>query len=398
MGIQVLGALHSPPSVGGAGYPEKMSLPPLVEPLTQLPATEKVRAARHLSLAGLGELGQRRIAAAHVAIVGAGGLGSPTILALAAAGIGTLTVIDDDTVEVSNLQRQIIHRHTDVGAHKTISAERIAADLSPETRLIAVNERLTSANAEHLLSDADLVIDGSDTFDTREAVAAACETLGVPLVWGAVQEFDGQVTVFWSTPPAGHQAVLLHDLYPKGQDAPSCAAVGVFGPLCMQVGALLAAEAVKLVTGIGDPLLGRLLVIDSRRARQTEIPLRGGHHESSPRARRDVAGATLTSEREPRPRPPEIAVSELDSAVRDGATLLDVRERWETAAGNIPGSVLVPLADVLENPNTVGDGPFLVICQAGGRARKAATALASAGLAATVLTGGYDAWRRETDA
>ena len=357
-----------------------MSIPALVDPAPGLSEAERVRAARHLSLAPMGELGQRRLAAARVAIIGAGGLGSPTILALAAAGVGTLVVIDDDVVETSNLQRQIIHRGTDVGARKTLSAARVAADLAPETTVIAVNERLTAGNAWELLAGVHLVIDGSDTFETRSAVAAATEDLGVPLVWGAVQEFDAQVTVFWSAPPPGHKPVRLGDLYPPGQIAPSCAEVGVLGALCLQVGALLATEAIKLITGIGEPLLGRLLLIDSRRARQTEIAIGPSRARSTP-------------EPEPTPTAPEqLSPVQLLDAAAAGAVLLDVREPRETAAGIVPGSVLIPLAALLADPSTAGPGPFLVVCQHGIRAQRAAAALIANGQDATVLAGGYAAW------
>jgi len=253
-----------------------MPLPPLVEPVDSLSAAERARTARHTSLAALGSLGQRRLAAAHVALVGAGGIGSPVLLALAAAGVGRITVIDDDVVELANLQRQIAHRIDDLGTSKAESAVRAAAAVSPETVVIAERERLDATNAERLLADADVVVDGSDTFATREAVAAACDRLGVPLVWGTVQELHAQATVFWSAPPAGVDPVVLGDLYPAGSGdaAPTCAQVGVLGALCVQLGGILAIEVVKLVTGIGEPLLGRVLVIDALGAHQREIAVR----------------------------------------------------------------------------------------------------------------------------
>lgn len=250
---------------------------PLVEPVAALAPEELIRTARHAVLAGIGEEGQRRLAAARIAVIGAGGLGSPVLLALAAAGVGELVVIDDDVVERTNLQRQLLHRVDDIGTAKTSSAARAVRDLSPLTAVREVAQRLTPDNARDLLADADLVIDGSDTFDTREAVAAAAEALGIPLVWGAVQEWAAQVTVFWSTPPAGYAPIVLGDLFPPGSagEPPTCAQVGVLGSLCVQVGGLLATEAIKLVTGAGEPLLGRLVVIDALRARQDVIPLIG---------------------------------------------------------------------------------------------------------------------------
>ncbi|TQK20350.1 adenylyltransferase/sulfurtransferase [Microbacterium sp. SLBN-154] len=362
-----------------------MPLPPLVDPAPLLDSAEQERTLRHAALAGLSEIGQRRLAAAHVAVIGAGGLGSPVIFALAAAGVGTLTVIDDDVVDLSNLQRQVLHRVADLGRPKTESAERVARDLSPTTRVHAHRERLTARNAVDLLRGADLVVDGSDSFLTREAVAEATETLGVPLVWGALQGAAAQVTVFWSTPPVGAARVVLDDLYPAGSahDAPSCAEAGVLGPLCLQVGGLLATEAVKLIAGVGEPLLGRILVVDAWAGTVREVPL-------AP-ARRSAPAPIIAAGDIPEIEPERLA-EKLDT----GAVLLDVRESWETARGVIPGSVLRPLADVLAAPTAfagpVGDGPVVVVCQAGGRARRAAEALRATGVEASVLRGGYAAW------
>lgn len=361
-----------------------MSLPPLVDPVEALSPAEAARTMRHLVLADLGELGQRRLRAAHVAVIGAGGLGSPVVLALAAAGLGTLTVIDDDVVELSNLQRQVVHRLADVGAPKVDSAVRVAADLAPETEVRAVRQRLTGANARQLLAHADLVIDGSDTFDTRTLVAAACEALGVPLVWGVVQEFAAQVTVFWSAPPAGSAPVMLSDLYPPDQvgELPTCAAVGVLGALCLQVGSVLAMEAIKLIAGIGEPLLGRVLLIDALRGRMSEVTLRSRRDTTAP-VRPPAAPALV----------PHVSVAEAVGQIDAGAVVLDVREGAEVASGMIPGARHVPLAEVLSQPHTYAHHDrIVVVCQVGRRAARAAAALRSAGADAVVLTGGMDAW------
>ncbi|WP_404434075.1 ThiF family adenylyltransferase [Microbacterium lacus] len=362
-----------------------MRLPPLVDPLDQLTDVERARTARHASLAGLGEIGQRRLAAARIAVVGAGGLGSPVILALAAAGVGTLTVIDDDVIEISNLQRQVIHRRQDAGTSKAESAARAASALS-DTIVVPVLTRIDGTNAEQVLTGADLVIDGSDTFDTREAVAAACEHLGVPLVWGTVQEFGAQVTVFWSAPPAGIGAVVLADLYPTGSvgDVPTCSAVGVLGSLCLQVGSLMATEAIKLVTGIGDPLLGRVLVIDALRARQTEVPLRAASGAASGAA----SAAPLASAPALRERPSLTAVG--PSALSD-TRVIDVREADEVARGMIPGAIHIPLAELLADPSAI-TGPVVIVCQTAVRSRRAAEALRDAGVDASILAGGMEAW------
>lgn len=248
---------------------------PLVAPAPALEPTELIRTARHAVLTGIGEEGQRRLAAARVTVIGAGGLGSPALLALAAAGIGSLTVIDDDHVELTNLQRQLAHRVEDIGTPKTASAARAITALSPTTLVTQHPDRLDTSNAERLLAGADVVVDTSDSFATRRDVAAATEALALPLVWGAVQEWHAQATVFWSDPPEG-EPVVLTDLFPLGTEGepPSCAQVGVLGALCVQVGGMLATEVVKLVTGAGTPLLGRLAMIDALSARQHEIAIR----------------------------------------------------------------------------------------------------------------------------
>jgi len=374
-----------------------MAFPPLVEPVAELTDAERTRTARHRVLAGFGEIAQRRLAAAHVAVVGAGGLGSPVVLALAAAGVGTITVIDDDLVEASNLQRQVMHRVSDVGAPKVDSAVRIAADLSPTTVVRPVRALLTPDNAAQLLSDAHIVVDGTDTFETREAVAAACEQLGVPLVWGVVQEFHAQVTVFWSAPPEGERPVGLADLYPPdaGREAPSCAQVGVLGSLCLQVGSILATETVKLITGVGEPLLGRVLVIDALRGRTDEVPLRPA---SNGTAAAPTASASSQDDAAPRPAIPQLSPAEALAAQRAGTVLLDVREPFETERGVIPGSMLLPLGDVLADPSRVGAPAVVVVCQVGMRAQRAAAALRDAGVEASVLAGGIDAYSRDISA
>ena len=357
-----------------------MPLPPLVEPIAALGDTERVRTARHTRLIGFGEVSQRRLAAARIAVVGAGGLGSPVVLALAAAGVGELIVIDDDDVELSNLQRQILHRVGDVGAPKVDSAVRAAADLAPDTVVRSVREHLTPDNAARLLAAAHLVIDGTDTFETREAVASGCEELGVPLVWGTVQGFDAQVTVFWNRPPQGVASVVLSDLYPSGSvgEVPSCADVGVLGALCMQVGALLASEAIKLVTGIGETLLGRVLVVDGLRARQHEVPLR--------RSMTDAVAPVASVSSAP-------VVPHVGPAALSGAVIVDVREAWEVESGMIPGSRHLALDELLANPSVLQDaGRVVIVCQVGVRARRAAEALRAIGVEAEVLAGGIDAW------
>jgi len=253
-----------------------MGLPPIVEPVPALSEAERERTLRHSALAGFGLASQRRLAAARIGVVGAGGLGSSALLALAAAGVGTIVLVDDDTVALSNLHRQIIHGVPDVGRPKLDSAIDSIRAVSPETVVVPHAVRLDESNATALLAGCHVVLDGSDTMATRAAVAAACEALGVPLVWATVQEWHAQLTVFWSAPPDGVEPIVLSDLHDPATagEPPSCSAVGVLGALAIQLGAMMAAEAIKLVTGAGTPLLGRLVLVDGLGGRQREVALR----------------------------------------------------------------------------------------------------------------------------
>lgn len=374
-----------------------MPLPPLVEPVARLSDAERARTLRHAVLAGFGDEAQRRLAAAHVAIVGAGGLGSPAVLALAAAGVGTLTIIDDDVIETTNLQRQVIHRSRDIGVRKVDSVVRVAADLSPDTTVRTVTDHLDERNAAEVLSGADVVLDGTDSFATRAVVAAACERLGVPLVWGVVQEFHAQVTVFWSQPPAGHPPVVLADLYPPDTvgELPTCAAAGVLGTLTMQVGTVMANEAIKLIAGVGDPLLGRVMIIDSLAARTHEVPLRPSSDPNAPNLLSTTPEDTMTDTPDTPAAPAPIAqltAQEMLDAQDAGATLLDVREPFETAQGIVAGSTLIPMAELFADPGAAGPGPVVIICAHGVRAQHAAEVLRTRGVEASVLSGGLAAW------
>ncbi len=237
---------------------------------------ETRRYARHLVLKGMGGTGQQRLKAARVLVIGAGGLGSPVIAYLAAAGLGVIGVVDDDHVSLSNLQRQVVHSTDAIGTLKTESAAAFAAAINPHVEIVAHSLRLDSGNAASILAGYDLVLDGCDNFETRLAVAEAAAAAGLPLVSGAVSMFDGQVTVLAPhlRRPNGQPNPGFRDLYPETPDAadlPSCEAVGVLGAVTGVVGTLMAMEAIKLITGIGDPLVGRLLLYDGRAARFTEL-------------------------------------------------------------------------------------------------------------------------------
>lgn len=257
-----------------------MKLAPLVEPGPALTPAELERFARHLPVPELGELAQRRLRAARICVVGAGGLGSPALLYLAAAGVGTLGVVDADSVEVVNLQRQVLHSSAGVGTPKTTSAAARLAELDPTVRVIAHQERLEAANAREILGGYDLVIDAVDNFPTRYLISDTCAELGIPVVWGAVLVTRAQVSVFWSTPRTldGTTAgITLRDLHPEPppqENWVTAAQVGVLGAMCGQVGALMATEAIKLVTGAGEPLFGRMLYLDTMAATVAEVPIR----------------------------------------------------------------------------------------------------------------------------
>ena len=229
---------------------------------------ETRRYARHLVLKGMGGGGQQALKAARVLVVGAGGLGSPVIAYLAGAGIGTLGIVDHDSVSLSNLHRQVIHSNASVGDSKAESAGRFAQALNPHVTIRLHHENLTPKNAASLLGDYDLILDGTDNLNTRRAVAATAQALDLPLISGAVSMFDGQVTVF---APGGPR---FSDLYPEeadDADLPSCEATGILGPLTGVIGTLMAMEAIKLITGIGEPLIGRVLTYDGKGGRFSEF-------------------------------------------------------------------------------------------------------------------------------
>ena len=229
---------------------------------------ETRRYARHLVLRGIGGVGQQQLKAARMLVVGAGGLGSPVIAYLAAAGVGTIGVVDDDRVSLSNLQRQVIHTTAMAGTAKTESARQFAAALNPFVRVVPHETRLGAGNAAELIANYDLVLDGTDNFATRKMVATACEATGKPLVSGAVSMFDGQVTVF---APGGPDFSALYPDDLEEADLPACEVVGVLGAVTGVIGTLMAMEAIKLTAGLGEPLIGRLLLYDGRAARFTEL-------------------------------------------------------------------------------------------------------------------------------
>lgn len=387
-----------------------MIVHPLVAPGPTLTGGQVSRYSRHLFMPTIGEVGQRRLLAARVAVVGAGGLGSPALLYLAGAGVGRITVVDDDLVDETNLQRQVIHATPDVGRPKVDSAlERVRA-LNPDIEVVGVSEHLDAATAAGILADHDLVLDGSDNFATRYAVADACDELGIPLVWAAVYRTEAHLTVFWPASPEGLPAPGLRDLFPEPPapgTVPACGDAGVVGPLVGQVGSMMATEAIKLITGVGRPLLGRLLFIDVLAATQREIPLvarhprPGGHRPTGASPSRSTPP---TAEVEPTTTP---VISPADLAARldgeDAPVVIDVREDHEVAEGTIPGALHIPVADLTAAPGTrdgvPSDRDVVLVCRAGPRAQLAATALRAHGLERLlVLEGGMLAWPEPTPA
>lgn len=284
------------------------------------------RTVRQRTLPQIGDSGQVLLARATVAVVGAGGLGSPVIQYLAAAGIGTVHVIDDDTVELSNLNRQTLHGVDTLGQLKTDGAVTAARRLSPETTVVPHSVRLTDANSRELLAGVDVILDGSDSFTTRFIVHRAATALGTPVVYGALMQWNAQVTVFWSAPPAasGLPATVLTDVFEDSaatHAAPGCAEAGVLGAVVGITGSFMALEAIKLILGTGTPLLGRMMLLDGLTGTTTEIPLAAAT-ASTPTV--TPPGPTPATHRAPSA-PGPVASGEADSS----AIWLDVRRPEE---------------------------------------------------------------------
>lgn len=374
--------------------PAQPHLPPLVEPGSELTAEQTERYARHAILPGFGVDSQRRLLTAKVLVIGAGGLGSPTLLYLAAAGVGHLGIVDSDVVDLSNLQRQVIHGVDTLGMAKVDSARTAIAKLDPEIRVTTYNGRLDRTNALDVLEGWDLVVDGADNFATRYLVADACEILGIPCVWGSILRFDGQVSTFW--PGKGP---VYRDIFPSAPDprsVPSCAEAGVVGALCAAIGSAMSMEVIRLVTGTGRSLVGRLLIHDALAGTWNEVAVRPDPARKPVTEledyeftcglpdQRDQAAAQLLAEHTITP--PELAVL-MDERARGDMefTLVDVREPAEHELVNIDSSVLIPKGDVLAEPSTIpSDRPAVLFCKAGTRSAEA--------LEAVLGTGREDVW------
>ena len=369
-------------------------------------AEELQRYARHLILPEVGIEGQRRLKAARVLVVGAGGLGSPAALYLAAAGVGVLGLVDSDVVELSNLQRQILHGTAAVGTSKLASAAERLRDVNPGVELALHEARLTSATALEILRDYDVVLDGSDNFPTRYLVNDACALLGKPDVYGSIFRFDGQASVFWAA--RGPCYRCLYREPPPPELVPSCAEGGVLGVLPGIVGSLQALEALKLILGVGETLVGRLLLIDALKLRFRELALAKdpdcplcGTHPSIGELIDYEAFCGVGAAAEPVDDSPEIEVRALDAELRAGkrVVLVDVREPFEWEICRIPGSVLMPLGDVPRRFSELDPGAAVVtVCHTGMRSLGAVSLLKSRGITnVRSLKGGVAAWAEQVD-
>jgi sulfur-carrier protein adenylyltransferase/sulfurtransferase len=376
--------------------------PPMTSPAFS--QDEILRYSRHLLLPEIGLEGQRRLKAARVLVVGAGGLGSPTALYLAAAGIGTLGLVEFDTVDLSNLQRQILHGTAAVGLPKLDSAVARLRDLNPQVRVEPFPERLTSRNALGVLASFDLIVDGSDNFPTRYLINDACVLLGKPLVYGSIFRFDGQLSVFDAT--RGPCYRCLYSEPPPPGLVPSCAEGGVLGALPGIIGSLQALEAIKLVLGAGEPMIGRLLLFDALRLQFRQLQLRKdpdcplcGDHRSITALIDYEAFCGLHTPASADDL--EVRPGELERLLRDGAavTLLDVREPHEFEIVQLPGSRLLPLRELPARLGELDSRTELVaLCHHGTRSLQAVEILRSAGFSRVrSLAGGIDGWALEID-
>lgn len=365
------------------------------------------RYSRHLIIPEVGVAGQRRLLEARVLVIGAGGLGSPALLYLAAAGVGTIGVIDDDVVEVSNLQRQVIHGVTDVGRPKVVSAAEAVARLDPRVRVVPHAERLTPQNAVDIIGRYDVVVDGADNFATRYLVNDACVLTGTPHVWGSIFRFDGQVAVWY--PPQGPCYRCVFPEPPPAGTVPSCAEGGVLGVLPATVGSVQVAEALKLVLGVGEPLIGRLLLHDALRMTWDELGVERdpacvvcGDHPTLTHPGIDAAVCdALPEDAAAAAAGHTIDVKELKrrldarSAGGPDFQLIDVREPNEVEINHIAGAVNIPKGE-FESGAALGrldiDRPVTLFCKGGVRSAQVLAIVRRAGFAADHVGGGITAW------
>ena len=361
------------------------------------------RYARQMAMPDFGAAGQEKLRAARVLLIGAGGLGSPAALYLAAAGVGTLGIVDPDDVELSNLHRQILHGTADVGRPKVASAAARLEAVNPLVRVEAIRARVEAANAVELMRGWDVVVDGCDNFPTRYASNDACVALGIPNVYGSVWRFEGQASVF--APHLGGPCYrCVNPRAPEPGTVPSCAEAGVLGVMPGLIGTVQALEAIKLITGIGEPLVGRLLHVDGAALKFREFQLR-----CDPECARCAEGRReLPVEEEgmvcassPAMMDDEISVQELAAARAGGDVhvLLDVREPWELASAKLEPCLPIPMGEVAARVEEIPrDVPVYVLCHGGVRSGRVVEFLRGAGFGnVTNVRGGIAAWSAEVD-
>ncbi|OBG33725.1 adenylyltransferase/sulfurtransferase MoeZ [Mycobacterium sp. E3198] len=385
-------------------------MPPLVEPAAELSRDEVARYSRHLIIPDLGVDGQKRLKNARVLVIGAGGLGAPTLLYLAAAGVGTIGIVDFDVVDESNLQRQIIHGTADVGRPKAQSARDSIAAINPLVEVRLHELRLAPHNAVELFGQYDLIVDGTDNFATRYLVNDAAVLAGRPYVWGSIYRFEGQVSVFWEDAPADEggnkRGLNYRDLYPEPPPpgtAPSCAEGGVLGVICASIASVMSTEAIKLITGIGESLLGRLMIYDALEMSYRTIEVR-----------KDPAAPPITglidyddfcgvvsAEGAAAAADSTITPAELRELLDSGTklALIDVREQVEWDINHLDGALLIPQSSLRSGAGLARlphDRRAVLYCKTGVRSAEALAVVRKAGFSDAVhLQGGIVAWAQQ---
>jgi adenylyltransferase/sulfurtransferase len=397
---------HLPPKPGES----TVSLPPLVEPAAELTVDEIRRYSRHLIIPDVGVAGQKRLKNARVLCVGAGGLGSPALLYLAAAGVGTLGIVEFDTVDESNLQRQIIHGQSDIGRPKAESAAASIREINPLVNVVVHNTALDRDNVRDIFAGYDLIVDGTDNFATRYMVNDAAVLLGKPYVWGSIYRFDGQASVFWAEHGPCYRC-LYPEPPPPGM-VPSCAEGGVLGVLCASIGSIQVNEAIKLLAGIGEPLVGKLMVYDALEMSYRKIKVRKDPDcvLCGPNATltdlmedyEDFCGA-VSVEAQEAVVDATITAAELKEWQDSGKEffLVDVREPAEYEIVRIPGATLIPKGEILSGDALAKlpqDRQIVLHCKSGVRSAEALAALKAAGFKDAVhVQGGVLSWIRSVD-
>ncbi len=380
-----------------------------MEPKVNLTPEQYMRYSRHLILPEFGEEGQKKLLASKVLIIGAGGLGSPLGLYLAAAGIGTLGLVDFDVVDLSNLQRQILHTNDEIGKSKLDSAEKRIKAMNPDTKVVKYKTKITAENAFEILKDYDVVIDGTDNFPTRYLVNDACVLLNKPNIYGSIFRFEGQTTVF--LPKKGPCYRCLYPEPPPPGMVPSCAEGGVLGILPGIIGVIQATEAVKILIGKGELLVGRLLLYDAlamtfrtlKIRRDPHCPVCGDRPTITKLIDYEAFCGLKRPEGEKIVSIPEMSVHELKAKLdqKDSFLLLDVREPFEYQIAKIPGSKLIPLGEL---PNRLAEleanktKEVVVHCKSGGRSAKAVELLIKSGFKnVSNVVGGINEWSTKID-